>query len=359
MRTFKPTRVHIALTAIGVLFALCIPAAQASAEVPSWHLGQKNLSEVTGPVEYAASGTGDIRWGNPGQGLDLQNCHIAGSGTLGGKSSLTFEACEAYWEGHGREKGCDPLSAITIKFSASMESEKFTLNNLDEEMCIFGYPWVVQPGVMKLEVGKEAVKVQTGLSETTKFNQASGSITGSVQMSLTGSYTGKSFGGGPAPLVHMNGKTLAELGKTEASFTSSGSLKFEFPTKSEPTFSCTESGSGKLRARGLYQEEATLNCVVVGAETDCFVYPAKVAFVGSFESTAKVFVLLHTVDAFGHTCSVDKEIEIANPSGYFNYGAEANPLSVQRYATASGWGGVTISGETHWYGEGGAKLGIW
>jgi hypothetical protein len=352
VRRLKSRKARAALGTLGLLIALCIPAAQASATVPTWHLGQSNLSELGKTVEYTSSGTATLTFtiGYPTKIV----CSVAGQGVLSGESSLTFSGCEAY-RSEVREKNCDPLP-FTINFSASMQSRSVEMEFLPP--CPIPSPLEIRPGEMKLAGGTEAFKPNVSLSESTKFGATLGTITGSIGMLLKSPFAGKSFGLGPAPLVHLAGKTLAEMGKTELPFSSTDSLTIDMGGVM-PTFSCTGTGFGTLRPRGLKQEEVTLNCVVVGAEKTCYVEPVHIGFTGSFEGGSIFY--LHTEDAAGKNCTVDEYIEFPNPSGYFSYGAEAKPLSVTKYAETSAWGGTIISGESKWSPSGGysGTLGVW
>jgi len=355
VRRLKSSKAKTALTTFGVLIALCIPAAQASATVPTWHLGQVNLSELGKTVEFTSTGTATVNFHSNGTTAKV-NCQASGEGVLSGESSLTFKGCEAYLN-EERKKECDP-PPFTLEFSASMQS-KLSAMEFPEPSCPMPDAYEIKPGEMKLEGGKEAFKPTVTLNESTKIGAILGSITGSIGMWLKSPFAGRSFGLGPAPLVHIGGKTLEELGKTEVPFSSSDSLTIDMGGLM-PTFSCSGSGYGTLRPRGLNQEELTLNCVVVGAEKTCYVETLHIGLSGSFEGTG-TFALIHTVDKVGQNCTVDEEIAIPNPTGYLSYGAEANPLNVQKYAETSAWGGTVISGESKWYPSGGysGNLGVW
>lgn len=355
MGRLKSNKAKAALTTLGVLIALCIPVAQASATVPTWHLGQVNLSELGKTVEFSSAGTATVEFTIAGEVPAKLDCEASGKGVLAGESSLTLKGCKAYLNGTRHEE-CDP-QPIALNFSASMQSQLVTMK-FPAGTCSVPAEIELHPGEMKLEAGKEAFDLDVNISEQTKAGKRPASITGSLSMWLESPFAGRSFGAGPAPLVHIGGKTLEELKKTEAPFASEDSLTIDLGGVL-PTFKCSGAGSGTLRSRGLNHEELTLYCVVVGAEKTCYVEPLHIGLSGSFESTEKVFATIHTVDGSG-SCSVDEEIEVPTPAGYLWYGAEATSLSVQEYATTSAWGGTTISGESHWYVEGGgSKLGIW
>jgi hypothetical protein len=355
MRRLKSSVAYMALSTFGVLLALCIPAAQAGASVPStWHLGQVNIAELGNSVEYTSSGTVSLAFPINGGSAELTGCSATGSGTLSEKSSLTLKGCKTYWNG-SRLASCDPITSIVINLSATMQSEKFWLHFNEEECAAIAPEIEVLAGQMNLEAGEEAFALPATIKEETTFGTHPGSINGSLTLSLSGSYKGKSFGAGPAPLVHLNGKTFAELGIAEESFTSKGSLKIELSGMF--TLECSEQGEGTLGARGNALELVHLtNCVVVTNKT-CHADPFAFWLEKSFEGTDKMTTIRLT------GCYIEGAYELPNPVGYLHYGSEGKPLAVSMYAsTKFGTHAVIISGSTQWYPAGSHwtdPLGIW
>jgi hypothetical protein len=165
--------------------------------------------------------------------------------------------------------------------------------------------------------------------------------------------------GGVGAQIRIGGKTFTELGITEASVSISGGLKIEFTGFSKATLECSESGTGKLASTALSSETVTVKCSVANAPK-CTVEPMTYTVNGSFASKETTWV---TVRTSGEKCGIDPVVELASPSGSFQYGSEAVSMNVLGTATTLfGGNPVYITSNSKWSLSGanaGKALGFW
>ncbi|MGN6815148.1 MAG: hypothetical protein ACTHK3_03570 [Solirubrobacterales bacterium] len=148
--------------------------------------------------------------------------------------------------------------------------------------------------------------------------------------------------------VLIGGKTFTELGIKEATAKLSGSFRIETAGGFLPSFQCSEKGTGTLVSTGVAHESVTLTCVVIGAESNCYVRPFSFYVNGSFESPGYFATIITEQGAKGG-CHVDEQLTLPSPKGSFQYGSEATYLNVTASATDmfGGWP-VTMTGSSQW-----------
>jgi len=160
-------------------------------------------------------------------------------------------------------------------------------------------------------------------------------------------------------VMRIGGKTFAELGISEASFSLSGSFKIEMSASGNTlTYNCTESGTGTLGSSGVKKENVSLSCTGSGPP-ECEIAPISFGVDGSFHSEGSV---LFSISYKGVGCS-GEEMPVKESSGSFEYGSEATSMNVNSNATAkfAGWK-VTLTGNSKWSLTGsntGKTLGFW
>lgn len=154
-------------------------------------------------------------------------------------------------------------------------------------------------------------------------------------------------------------------GGSYAKFTSSGSFQMEAPDLAA-TFSCSESGAGKILSGGGVEYQGTLSCELAGAEEDCEIAPVQVYLSGSQATTLYGLVpgVLATIKSSGEFCPWYEEIDLGEtyPKGGlgFQYGAPSTKLAVSISGTGQfGIQSVAVSGSSTWVLAGGQKFGYW
>jgi streptogramin lyase len=154
----------------------------------------------------------------------------------------------------------------------------------------------------------------------------------------------------------IGGKTLAELGLKEESFSLSGTFKMEIP-KQLVTFSCAESGSGKISGTNTLEETMTLKCVIPGQEKNCTYEPVTLSFSGTataLKPTTEKFIL----DAIGELCSwPDGQVYLVPSSLALEVGSEAAKVPTQLSATGSFGSNTMLYSNVSSWGLAGANAG--
>jgi streptogramin lyase len=152
----------------------------------------------------------------------------------------------------------------------------------------------------------------------------------------------------------IGGKTFAELGITEQTIQTTGSMKIEFPTLSGATFNCSTSGSGTLTSSGPTAVHITITCEPL--PTGCKFNPFTVDVDGKFSSLHEPFAWIES------TC-ISEIISLPNGTGSFEFGTEATKLNVTAlHTTKMGLHPVIFSGSLYWSTVGlneGKTLGVW
>ncbi len=165
---------------------------------------------------------------------------------------------------------------------------------------------------------------------------------------------------GAGAQVRIGGKTFAELGITEASFSLNGTFVFELKQSSLSTaFTCSESGSGTLASTGLKKENVSLSCTEVG-NPSCKTKPISFSVDGNFHSESTILFYLIAEGGCGW---FEETTFLSNAAGSFEYGSEATSMNVTSTATAAfgGWK-ATLLGNSKWVLTGanvGKTLGFW
>jgi sugar lactone lactonase YvrE len=159
----------------------------------------------------------------------------------------------------------------------------------------------------------------------------------------------------------IGGKTLAELGITEATFVSGGgTFTMEIPGKGI-TISCTESsGSGKVSGANALSRTLTLNCKIPKDEAHCTYKPITLSLTGTGTSLTSTFEYIYLQTA-AEECSTQGPVK--PPVFSVEVGTEATKVPSAVYGTGT-YGGFSMlyTGYSTWELTGaqvGKKLGFW
>jgi tripartite motif-containing protein 71 len=167
----------------------------------------------------------------------------------------------------------------------------------------------------------------------------------------------------PSAKWRIAGKSLGELGASEASFSVSGSFTIAIPSYGNMLFNCTESGTGKISGAQSLEEKLTLNCTVAG--TSCkrefklgtwtgtlsgglTPEPKNIIFEGCpFEGLKVTFSLPATIPVDVGTEAVKLPVS-ASFTGAFG----THPIY---YTSVSTWEGASYFGQSFGYESGGPE----